>query len=206
MHKVSRYLLMLSLGLASLSCSSRKNKQVTIEKYEGPLIEVKDMELSYWSGEGKLTAILTAQEEEDFENGDRAFPKGIYVEYHNEKEIVVSTLKGNKAFYTKTDDLWKVTGDVVVRNDETDDQLNTEELFWDVDDKRIFSEKYVEIQTGNEVVYGDGLEAEQDFSSYKILKPKGIITLDDKEAVENEDQQDSDETEKDTNNEEKGTE
>ena len=193
MYKITSRLLILSVSILFVfSCSSRKKKKIVIEKYEGPMMQVNDMELSYWSGEGKLTAILTADLEEDYENGDRAFPKGLYIEYYDENEKVVSTLKGNQGHYTKSEDLWKVTGDVVVRNDETDDQLNTEELFWDVDEKRIFSEKYVEIQTGNEVVYGDGLEAEQDFSSYKILKPKGIITLSDKEAEENENEENED--------------
>jgi len=35
----------------------------------------------------------------------------------------------------------------------------------------------VRIITASQIIYGDGMEANQDFTHYKILNPKGIIAV-----------------------------
>jgi hypothetical protein len=51
--------------------------------------------------------------------------------------------------------------------------LNTEELFWNQFTKKIFTDKFVTIRLQGDVVYGEGLDANQDLSDYVIAKPKG---------------------------------
>ena len=59
------------------------------------------------------------------------------------------------------------------RNLEKKQQLNTEELFWTPATMKIFTEKFVTIKLENEVLYGTGLDATQDLSTYTIRKPQG---------------------------------
>ncbi len=49
------------------------------------------------------------------------------------------------------------------------EQLNTEELFWFPKDRNIKTDKFVTIRQQDNVIYGEGLEAKQDLSSYTIL-------------------------------------
>ena len=86
---------------------------------------------------------------------------------------MTSTLRANTAFYFKTEEKWRGRGKVEVKNIAKNEQLNTEELFWKQDTKRIFTEKFVTIKQQTEVIYGTGLEAAQDLSDYTILKPEG---------------------------------
>lgn len=58
-------------------------------------------------------------------------------------------------------------------------QLNTEELFWRPLTKRIFTEKFVTITLESEVLYGTGLDAMQDLSTYTIKKPEGVFDIKD---------------------------
>ena len=61
-----------------------------------------------------------------------------------------------------------------VKNIEKKQQLNTEELFWTPNTKKIFTEKFVTIRLENdEILYGTGLDAAQDLSTYTITKPEG---------------------------------
>jgi hypothetical protein len=68
---------------------------------------------------------------------------------------------------------------VEVKNLEKQQQLNSEELFWNPETKKIFTEKFVTIKLENEVLYGTGLDALQDLSYYTIKKPEGEFVIKD---------------------------
>jgi len=71
------------------------------------------------------------------------------------------------------------------------DRLNTEHLIWDATTQKIYTDQFVKITTKDEVIWGDGLNANQDFSEYEILNPKGVISVD--EAKVTEEKKDTDE-------------
>ncbi|NDC41663.1 MAG: LPS export ABC transporter periplasmic protein LptC [Chitinophagia bacterium] len=57
------------------------------------------------------------------------------------------------------------------------EQLFTEELIWNKAANKFFTEKHVKITTGTEVLEGTGLEANQDFTWYKITHPNGAVQV-----------------------------
>ena len=116
---------------------------------------------------------MVAQKVFEFENGDREFPEGIYLEFFDVTGKITSTLRANSAYYFRDEDKWRGIGKVEIVNIEKREQLNTEELFWKQDTKRIFTDKFVTIKLQNEVIYGTGLEAAQDLSDYTIKNPEG---------------------------------
>jgi len=62
---------------------------------------------------------------------------------------------------------------VEVINLEKHQQLNTEELFWKPDTKKIFTDKFVTITDHEDVLYGTGLPANQDLSDYHLKNTSG---------------------------------
>ncbi|MEQ8575825.1 MAG: LPS export ABC transporter periplasmic protein LptC, partial [Fulvivirga sp.] len=66
----------------------------------------------------------------------------------------------------------------VIKNIENQQELDTEELFWKPSEERMFTEKFVTIKLPDQVLYGKGLEAKQDFSEYTILQPEGEFYID----------------------------
>ena len=68
--------------------------------------------------------------------------------------------------------------DGVVVINEKGEKLNTEHLVWDKKTEKITSDVFVKITTDSEVLMGEGLISNQDFTEYRILKPRGIINLD----------------------------
>ena len=111
----------------------------------------------------------------EFENGDREFPEGLFLEFYNEQGVLTSTLTANHAYFFKKDYQWRGRGHVEVKNLETAEQLNTEELFWKPDTKRIFTDAFVTIREATDVMYGHGLDASQDLSDYSIRKIEGTF-------------------------------
>jgi len=148
--------------------------------YDGPLSEATDIELFY-NEQSLLKMKMVAKKVLEFQNGDREFPEGIYLEFYDESGKITSTLRANDAYYFKQDDQWRGRGNVEVKNLEKKDQLNTEELFWKPGTKRIFTEKFVTIRQGRDVIYGTGLDAAQDLSEYTLKSPEGEFEVEENE-------------------------
>ncbi len=147
-------------------------------EYTGPLSEGQNVDVQYTEND-RIKVKMKAKTTQEFKNGDREFPDGLYLEFYNDKGILTSTLKANNAFYFKEQNLWRGRGKVEVVNLEKKQQLNTEELFWKQSDKKIYTEKFVTIKLENEVVYGTGLDAAQDLSTYVIKKVEGEFEVKD---------------------------
>lgn len=156
------------------SCEDSGTKELLI--YEGPAREAENVE-HFYTENGKIKVKMLADQLFEKQNGDHEFPKGLYLEFYDETGKLESTIRANQAYYNKEEELWRGVGNVEVINIKKSEQLNTEELFWKPKDKRIFTEKFVTIRLQKDVIYGEGLEAAQDLSSYRILKPSGNLQV-----------------------------
>lgn len=169
-----RLFLMAILSLSLLSCGKQEIKKP--QEYEGPLREAEDVEMFYTENE-RVKVKMVAKLVYEYQNGDREFPKGIYLEFYTPEGAVESTLKANEAYFFKEQNQWRGRGDVEVKNVDKKEQLNTEELFWKPAAEKIFTEKFVTIRQQGDVIYGNGLDAKQDMSDYTILHPTGEMEV-----------------------------
>lgn len=164
----------LLIACIAFGCTQKENTQPL--EYEGPLQQAEDVELFYTENKSikvKMTAPLLYE----FKSGDREFPKGIYLEFYDEVGTLSSTLRADHAYYFKAEDKWRARGKVEVINKQKNEQLNTEELFWFPLKEHISSDKFVTIRLQNEVLFGEGLEAKQDMTSYTIIEPQGEFEI-----------------------------
>lgn len=76
--------------------------------------------------------------------------------------------------------------DNVIVINEKGDKLNTEHLIWNALTKRIYTDAFVKITTRDQVIMGNGMEADQDFSNYKIKDVTGTLDINDEEMVSDE--------------------
>ncbi|MDQ3537009.1 MAG: LPS export ABC transporter periplasmic protein LptC [Bacteroidota bacterium] len=161
---------------AGIGCNADEDVQ-NIQEYTGPVIEV-DSALTFYSDSAIVRVKVMAARQLEFQNGDQEFPEGIYMEFFDLDGKISSTLKANQAFYNKEKDVYIGIGDVVVRNILKNEQLNTEELSWKRNEQKIFTDKFVRIETDENIHTGEGLTSDQQFINWKILKPSGIISID----------------------------
>lgn len=167
-----RKLFFCSLLMLLMACE--EPQKVAFHKpYDGPLAVLKNINTVYTDQAEELISVK-AKEQIEFQSGDREFPKGIELTFYENKKPS-SRMTANKAYYTKSSNTYKGVGNVVVKSMSNDDKLESEELNWNPATKKVTTEKFVKIENKDEILTGDGLEADQDFKKYKFKNPRGII-------------------------------
>jgi LPS export ABC transporter protein LptC len=106
------------------------------------------------------------------------FKKGFKIDFYDDSLRVTSHVSANYGIKhdSKTRQIMEADNDVVVVN-KKGEKLNTEQLFWDETKHTIYTNKFVKIQTATQILYGDGLKSNEDFSDYQITNIKGSVSL-----------------------------
>ncbi|MCB0540105.1 MAG: LPS export ABC transporter periplasmic protein LptC [Chitinophagales bacterium] len=104
------------------------------------------------------------------------FPDGLKLYVYDQEGKIESTLSANKGTMGDNSDNLEVTGDVQIVNSKGE-KLNAEKLFWNKTDKKIRSDEFVKIYTNDEVIYGTGFEADENFTNYVIYNIKGVVKV-----------------------------
>ena len=149
---------MLGLLAAALlgGCGNKKDaapvKQVV---YKGPTLETTNV-LTLFSDSARLQVRLKANLEQTFENGDLVYPKGVDMIFYAKDGRVVNTLRGNYGKFTRADNRYVIRGDVRVLNEEQQQSLRTEELFYDRPRQRIYNDTttFVRVTTPYDTLRG----------------------------------------------------
>jgi LPS export ABC transporter protein LptC len=102
------------------------------------------------------------------------FPAGIAVTFYDARGEETSRLIAKNAIREQGKKLITAR-DSVVLSTRKGEVLETEELIWNEKDERLSTQKFVKVTSPDEVIYGFGLEANQDFTYWKILVPQGRI-------------------------------
>ncbi|HTN16682.1 MAG TPA: LPS export ABC transporter periplasmic protein LptC [Chitinophagaceae bacterium] len=138
----------------------------------------------YYSDKAKVKAVLYAKEFIRNENAKPAYTdikKSLKVEFLDDSGHIESTLTSRSARIYEDNNNVIVRENVHVVN-QKGEQLDTEELVWNQKLDKFYTNKKIKITTPpNQVLYGDGLEANADFSWYKSNNLKGEIAVEGKE-------------------------
>ena len=102
--------------------------------------------------------------------------EGIKAVFYDSLMNVSSVLTSNYAIQYPDERKMEVEDDVEITNDKGE-KLNTEHLVWMQDSAKIYSKEFVKITSNDEILMGEGFEAEQDFSKWKIYNITGIINI-----------------------------
>lgn len=174
--------------LLILSVSACENDIATINSLSAeddlPIESGKNVEYIY-SDSAIVRAKLTAPRLDRYagKKNYMELPQGMHVIFYNEEKKETTNLTADYGIgYDDGGGMNKMEAkrNVVVIN-EKGDRLNTEHLIWDAVTKKIYTDEFVKITTKEQTIWGDGLTADQDFSKYDILHPKGSIAVDDPE-------------------------
>jgi len=106
------------------------------------------------------------------------FPDGVAVDFFGPDKKIESRLTANYGVRYQNQGLVIVRDSVVWQSIEKQ-KLESSELRWDERQRKIYTNKFVRITRPDEILYGRGFEANQDFSYSKILAPEGRIKVED---------------------------
>jgi LPS export ABC transporter protein LptC len=105
-----------------------------------------------------------------------AFEKGAYLEKYDTAMHVEATIRCDTAYYFEKQKIWKLIGNVLVKNTEGENFF-TNLLYWNEDREKVYSEDSIRIEQKNKTITGVGFESNQQFTDYTIRNPKAVIPV-----------------------------
>ena len=156
------------------------------EGQDFPVQTGKNFEVQY-TDSGRLQVIFRAPLVERYikdndEGSYYEFGEGIEIDFYNKSEVVESRVTARYGKYWEEKNLGFASDSVVARNLISGEQLNTEELYWDRENQKIYSDVFTKITNDEGVFYGEeGFESDQNFENYKLLGSSGTVNIEDEE-------------------------
>jgi len=166
------------LSLFFVSCKDNLDEARLIVSRANVNIEKgKQVEINY-SDKGIVRIKAIAPTATRFNNNRPyfEFSDGIKIQFYNDLHNVESTLTAKYATAYENSHSMTARDSVVVVNDKGE-VLNTDELIWDSDKKIIYSNSFVKITTKDEIIYGNGMTANENFTGYVIKNITGTIKV-----------------------------
>lgn len=134
----------------------------------------------HYTQDGELRNTLKAAYLEQYEGEDPHLKVsgGFTLFMYDSLENIEATLQANEGIFIEQEQRMEARDDVKLSNMEGE-ILRTEELIWQQDSDRVYTDKFVSITSKDGVIYGKGLESNSRFSSYSMKNLSGDLYVDD---------------------------
>jgi LPS export ABC transporter protein LptC len=186
-HKnITIALAMVMFILLSVACSGRKKivGEAITERDSLPIMETKGVS-TLISDSGIIRYRLQAEDWRVFDKKKPpywAFEEGVYLETFDTLFQMEANIKADTAYYYEKQKLWKLMGNVVIRNLKGE-KFNTELLYWDQNTEKVYSDRFIRIEQPDRIITGRVFDSNQQMTKYTIHKPEGIFYLEDNGVV-----------------------
>jgi LPS export ABC transporter protein LptC len=154
--------------------------EALVEKFDTTIERATNVEILYSDSAHVRVRVTgpTMLNHLDRRDPHQEFPDGLVVDFFGEGKEVESRLTAKYGVRYPNEGLVIVRDSVVWQSIEQE-KLETSELRWDERQKKVYTNKFVRITRPDEIVYGHGFEANQDFSYSKIQAIEGRIKVED---------------------------
>lgn len=113
------------------------------------------------------------------------FPKGMKAIFYDPSGNAESYIQANYAIYYDKKQLWEARNQVLAENPAEGKKLETEQMFWDQKEKRIYSDKFAKMTNQDGVHFGEnGFEAKENLSRWEMKGYSGKLNVRDDLPVE----------------------
>ncbi|WP_459068260.1 LPS export ABC transporter periplasmic protein LptC [Flavitalea flava] len=138
---------------------------------------------SYMSEGSKIKGKLTAPFMLRYQRADTPyaeFPRSLHVDFYNATMAVESQLDALYGKYLQNQNKVFLRDSVIVKNILKGDTVHCQELWWDNHTEKFYTDKPVRIYTKDKILFGTGMEADQNFRWYTIKKLTGSLLTSEK--------------------------
>lgn len=135
---------------------------------------------------GRIKYNLTAPLLERYESPDKSdrtiFSEGFRVVFYDslQPDKIRTEITAEYGVDNEGKRTMEAKSNVVVINHQKGEKLNTEQLIWDKNTRKVFSDKFVTITTPDKIIYGEGMESDEKFERWIIRKPRGEMYVNEK--------------------------
>ena len=131
------------------SCSNKEKGLVEAITERDSLPSMKSLGVTTLISDSGITRYKIITEEWSiFDKKDPpywAFEKGVYLEKFDSLLHIDASIKADTAYYYEKKKLWELKGNVHIQS-QRGDKFDTELLFWDENDKKVYSDKFIRIE------------------------------------------------------------
>jgi LPS export ABC transporter protein LptC len=129
---------------------------------------------------GRLTLELTASKMISYQTHEAytEFPNGLRIVFFDSIMQPKTELTANYGISWDARRTMEARGNVVVRNFEKKEQLNTESLLYDRNAKKVSTNDFVKITTPDRIIMGKGMQSDELFDNWVIRDVSGTIYVD----------------------------
>ncbi len=168
------------------SCTEKKRPLAAAILQRDSLPMMKTLEVSTLISDSGITRYrITTKEWTIFDRKKPpywAFEKGLFLEKFDSTYHVDASIKADTAYFFSEKKLWELRGHVLIKN-VRGDKFVTEQLFWDQNLQKVYSDKFIRIEKTDRIITGHGFESNQQMTVYTIHKTAGSIPIEDKKVA-----------------------
>ena len=173
------------------SCKDELGRAKDLSIEETPVQTVRDMFIVQ-SKNGIIQMRAEGEIMEKYENDSLSyelFPKGFSVYGYTEEGLLETKIVADNAIHKTYEDgreSWEAYGNVVVMNLIKQETLETDTLYWDQKNERIYTHCYVKMYSPSGFMQGFGMESDQRARNNIIFNPfnsYGIVVQDSTKVV-----------------------
>lgn len=155
----------------------QEEKKIIVKKaYNGPISEIYGVNMTY-SDSARLVVRMSTESQLTLPNEDKVYPNEVRVFFFDKLGNNSTTLRSDSARYIRMKNVYHIMGRVLINNQIKHETLSTDELYWNPDTKKIYTEKPVDIKTPERIFHGVGMDSNQDFTDYKLRKVTGSLNI-----------------------------
>lgn len=161
------------------SCNSVQEESVIIENRDSMAVMSTYGVSTIISDSGRISYRIDAEEWLIFDRRQPpywAFEKGVYLEKYDYDMNVEATIKCDTAYYYSEQKLWKLIGNVDIRNPKNE-RFYTDLMYWNQEEEKIYSDAYIKIEQEEQTTEGIGFSSNQNMTQWEIKNTKGIYTI-----------------------------
>ena len=176
-YRIIFSIVVLLLATMLFSC---ENDMMTVIKLSAkdsiPDISINNVHVKE-SENGKMTLELTAPKMVSYQTRDSytEFPNGLKIIFYDSLMQPKSELTANYGISYDNKHTMMARGNVIVRNFQKQEQLNTESLLYDQSSKKVSTEEFIKITQPDRTILGKGMESDELFDNWVIRHVNSTI-------------------------------
>ena len=181
-----------AVAFVVFSCKGKLAEAEALDLSETPVQTVRNMFIVQTENSG-LQMRAEAPLMEKYEKGDslsyELFPEGFNVFGYTDEGLLETRITSDNARHLKYKDgreTWEAFGNVVVQNLIKQETMETDTLYWDQKEEKIYTHRYVKMYSPQGFMQGYGMESDQRARDSKLFNPfnsYGIVAQDTTEVV-----------------------
>ena len=176
----------LAVAFVVYSCKGKLAEAESINIEETPMQVVDDMFIVHTKN-GKIQMRAQSPLMEKYQKDSLSyelFPQGFFVYSYNEEEMLETEIVADNAKHSKHEngeESWSVSGNVVIKNLIKQEVMETDTLYWDQKNQKIYTHCYVRMYSPDGFMQGYGMESDERARNSIIFRPfnsYGIVVQD----------------------------